>query len=178
MPYKALSERIKNQKQSRLKEVRISRAVEDYRAELSKPDPQKRACTIAKEHGIEKSYKTIINRYNNGRSIQEAHEDQQKLTTAEEAVLIDFLQQSADRGFPQSHHNITQYANLIHKNRLGEDCEKLGDTWVTRFLNRHRDILQMHWSWPLDTQWAESMNPEAKKRWFELLQEFVVEAGI
>ena len=178
MPYKALSKRIKNQKQSRLKEARISRAVEDYRAELSKPDPQKGARTIAKEHGIEKSYKTIINRYNNGRSIQEAHEDQQKLTAAEEAVLIDFLQQSADRGFPQSRHNITQYANLIRKNRLGEDCEKLGDTWVTRFLDRHRDILQMHWSRPLDTQRAQSMNPEAKKRWFELLQEFVVEAGI
>ena len=133
---------------------------------------------IAKEHGIEKSYKTIINRYNDGRSTQEAHEDQQKLTAAEEAVLVDFLEQSADRRFPQSHHNITQYTNLIHQNRLGPDCEGLGNTWVMQFLDRHGDILQMHWSRPLDTQRAQSMNPKAKRKWFELLQEFIVEAGI
>ena len=48
--------------------MQILQAVED-RAELSKPDQQKGACAIAKEHGIEKSYKTIINRYNNGRSV-------------------------------------------------------------------------------------------------------------
>ena len=96
----------------------------------------------------------------------------------EEAVLIDFLQQSTDYEFPKSHHNIVQYANLIRKNRLGEDCEKLGDTWVTCFLDRHCDVLQMHWSRPLDMQRAQSMNPEAKKRWFELLQECIVEAGI
>ena len=178
MPYKALSERVKSQKQSKLKEAQISRAVEDYRAEQSKPEPRKGVRVIAKEHGIEKLYKTIINRYNNGRSNQEAHEDQQKLTAAEEAVLVDFLEQSADRGFPQSRHNITQYANLICQNRLGPDCEGLGNTWVTRFLDRHRDALQMHWSRPLDTQRAQSMNPEAKRKWFELLQEFIVEAGI
>ena len=31
---------------------------------------------------------------------------------------------------------------------------------------------------PLDTQRAQSMNLEAKKKWFELLEEFVVKAGI
>ena len=119
MPYKALSECVKCQKRSKLKEEKISQAVEAYRAEQAKPKPQKGVCTIAKAHGIENSYKTIINRYNNGRSIQEAHEEQQKLTAAEEAILVDFLMQSADHGFPQSQHNITQYANLIHQNRLG-----------------------------------------------------------
>lgn len=55
---------------------------------------------------------------------------------------------------------------------------QIGDTWVGRFLERYRDRLQMHWSKPLDTQRAQSMNPEAKKKWFELLEEFVVKAGI
>jgi hypothetical protein len=107
-----------------------------------------------------------------------AHEQQQRLTAPEEAVLVDFLTQSADRGFPQSRRNITQYANLIRRNRLGSDSEKLGNSWVGRFLDRHRDIVQMHWSRPLDTQRAQSMNPEAKKKWFELLEECVVKAGI
>ena len=59
--------------------------------EENKPEPRKGARTIAKEHGIEKAYKTIINRYNDGRSMREAHEEQQKLTASEEAVLVDFL---------------------------------------------------------------------------------------
>ena len=39
MPYKALSERVKCQKQSKLKEEKISQAVEAYRAEQAKPEP-------------------------------------------------------------------------------------------------------------------------------------------
>jgi len=178
MPKKPLSERVKSQKQSKLKEERILAAVDAYKAEQAKPRPHKGVRAIAKEYGIEKCYKTIINRYNNMRSTTEAHEDQQNLTAAEEAVLVDFLMQSVDRGFPQSRHNITQYANLIRNNRLGKDCMRIGDTWVGRFLERHCDRLQMHWSKPLDTQRAQSMNPEAKKKWFELLEEFVVKAGI
>lgn len=178
MAKKALSERIKCQKQSKLKEKRILEAVEAYRAEQAKPGTRKGVCAIVKEHGIEKCYKTITNRYNNMWSTTEAHEDQQKLTAAEEAILVDFLVQSADHGFPQSQRNIAQYANLICNNRLGEDCTQIADTWVGWFLERHRDRLQMHWSKPLDTQRAQSMNPEAKKKWFELLEEFVVKVGI
>ena len=66
-------------------------------------------------------------------STMEAHEDQQKLTAAEEAVLVDFLMQSTDCGFPQSHHNIAQYTNLIRNNRLGKDCMQIRDTWVGQF---------------------------------------------
>ena len=36
----------------------------------------------------------------------------------------------------------------------------------------------MHWSKPLDTQRAHSMNPKAKKKWFELLEELLVKVGI
>jgi hypothetical protein len=178
MPKKPLSECVKSQKQSKLKEERILAAVDAYKAEQAKPRPHKGVRAIAKEHGIEKCYKTIINRYNNMRSTTEAHEDQQNLTAAEESILVDFLMQSADRGFPQSRRNITQYTNLICNNRLGKDCMWIGDTWVGWFLERHCDRLQMHWSKPLDTQRAQSMNPEAKKKWFELLEEFVVKAGI
>ena len=95
MPYEALSECVKCQKQSKLKEEKISQVVEAYRAEQAKPEPQKGVCAIAKAHGIENSYKTIINRYNNGRSIREAHKEQQKLTTflspLLQAPLIDLV---------------------------------------------------------------------------------------
>ena len=41
MPYKALSERIKSQNDSKLKEEKISQAIETYRVEQAKPELQK-----------------------------------------------------------------------------------------------------------------------------------------
>ncbi len=49
---------------------------------------------------------------------------------------------------------------------------------VFRFLDRHHDILQTHWSKPLDTQHAKSLNPVAVKSWFDIVEEFVVKLGI
>ena len=156
----------------------MAKAVDAYAAEQVKSSSWKGARTIAQEYGIANQWRTIVNRYDGGRSIRDAHKDQQKLTSAEEAVIVDFVNQSADRGFPQTCQNITQYANLVRHNCLGPDCEEVGDMWVGRFLDRQRDILQTHWSKPLDTQRAQAMNPKAKRKWFELLQEFLVDAGI
>ena len=125
---------------------------------------RKGAHKIAQEHGIENQWRTIINRYNGGRSRQEAHEEQQKLTPVEEVIIAEFVRESANHGFPMTLHNIEQYANLVRRNHLGADCTPLGENWVWRFLDCHRDILQTHWSKPLDTQWACTLSPETKKR--------------
>jgi hypothetical protein len=116
--------------------------------------------------------------YKGGRTQREASEEKQKLTPAEEATLVDFVFESADQGFPQTLRNISTYANLIRKGRLGDSCEPVGESWIGRFLDRNRETLQTHWSKPLDTQRARAMNPEAKKRWFQLLEEFVVKASV
>ena len=179
MPNKAHSERVKRQKQSHIKEETIQKAIDAYRKEQTlEPSQRKGARTIAKDFGIKNQWQTIIYRYKGGRSTREAHEDQQKLTPSEEIVIVDFVKQSADRGFPLTLRDIEQYANLVRKNRLGPNCVPVGESWVGRFLDRYRDVLQTHWSKPLDTQRARAMNPEAKKKWFELVEEFVVKAGI
>jgi hypothetical protein len=64
MPYKAISKRVKSQNDNKLKEEKIKQAVEAHTVEQAKPEPQKGARAIAKEYGVEKAYKTIINRYN------------------------------------------------------------------------------------------------------------------
>jgi len=156
----------------------MAKAVEAYEAEQAKSSSQKGACTIAREHGIQNQWRTIVDRDDGGRSICDVHKDQQKLSSAEEATLVDFFHQSTVCGFPQTHQNITQYANLICQNHLGSNCEEVGDTWVVQFLDQHHDNLQTLWSKPLDTQRAQAMNSEAKRKWFELLQEFVVKVGI
>ena len=153
--------------------------VHAYQLEQDKAENLRRgARIIAKEFGIENQWRTIINRHNGGRSIQEGHEDLQKLTPAEETVLVNFLNKSAARGFPQTPQNLANFANMIHRNCLGAKCEDVGESWAGRFLDHHWDILQTHWSKPLDTQRAHAMNLEAKKKWFELVEEFVVKLGI
>ena len=112
------------------------------------------------------------------RSTCEAHQDQQKLTASEEEVLVHFLEESADQGFPQSIEQITTLATTVCHARLGPDCPEIGGSWAGHFLNRHCAALQTHWSKSLDTQRARSMNPEAKKGWFKLLEDFVVKLGI
>ena len=179
MPYKALSEHVKRQNKSRAKEATMQNAVNAYHQEQALPANMRRgARKIAEDFGIPKQWQTIFNRYNGGRSMQEAHEAQQNLTPAEEGILVDFLNQSAEQGFPQPHKSIEALATLLRKARLGDNCDTLGESWVHRFLDRHRAVLQTHWSKPLDTQRARAMNPEAKKAWFDLLENFVVKAGI
>ena len=155
MAKKALSEHVKRAKQSYLREVKMWEAVDAYGREQTKPkNLQKGARVIAREHGIDSQWRTITNRYRGRKSNAEAHEAQQKLTPSEEQVLVTFLNESAERGFPQTFQNIENYANLIRRGRLGDDCPPVGESWVGRFLDRHRSILQTHWSKPLDTQRA------------------------
>ncbi|KAJ3499646.1 hypothetical protein NMY22_g19492 [Coprinellus aureogranulatus] len=76
------------------------------------------------------------------------------------------------------HREIEQYANVLRQAKLGTECEPVGKTWVFRFLDRHRDVLQPHWSKPLDTQRANSLNPISVQSWFEVIKKFIVDAGI
>ena len=107
MAKKALSERVKRQKQSHLKEEKLQKAIDVYREEQKlEPSQRKGARKIAKDFGVENRWQTIIYRYKGGRSTREVHEEQQKLTPAEEVVLVDFVKQSAECGFPPALKNI------------------------------------------------------------------------
>lgn len=131
---------------------------------------------IADEFGVKKS--TLERRFNGkGCSTQKFHTDQQKLTAAEENVLANFVSESAGVGFPLSHREIIRYADAVLQSRLGAS-ESLGKQWIFRFLDRHHEKLQTHWSRPLDMQRANALNPQAVKSWFEILDKFVVQLGI
>lgn len=178
MPYRALSEHVKLQNKARVKEAKLQAALAEYTLEQTKPLHERRgARSIATAHGITTQWRTILTRHNGGRSIREAHEDQRNLTPAEEIVLVHFLEESASRGYPQSLTAIQRIARTIQENRCGSGA-KIGDDWSARFLDRHRDVLQTHWSKHLDTSRARAMNPEAKKQWFQLVEDFIVKLGI
>ena len=129
MAKKALPEHVKRAKRSYLKEAKMWEAVDMFSCEQTKPkNLQKGAHIIAQEHGIDSQWRTITNRYRGRKSNAEAHEAQQKLTPSEEQVLVTFLNESAECGFPQTFRNIKNYANLIHRGRLGDDCPPVGES--------------------------------------------------
>ena len=76
------------------------------------------------------------------------------------------------------HCEIQHYANLVLQSHLGPDCELLSHKWVFKFLDRQHEHLQTFWSKPLDMQCAYSLNPKAVKLWFDLIEEFIIKAGI
>jgi len=96
----------------------------------------------------------------------------QRLTPLEERVVVDHILFSADRGFPMKPRHVVNHANEILKSRGAETIDPESN-WVHRFLDRHRDELQTHWSKPLDTERARSLNPTAVAKWFELVKELV-----
>ena len=175
MTGRALSERAKKQQASNANEQRMQSAILDKQLE-NEHGVSKSLRRVAFAHSISKS--TLQRRTKGGQSIQEFNVSKQKLTCAEEQVLVDFILESANRGFPLDHKAIRHHANAIRESRLGEDCEKCKRAWVTRFLNRHRDTLQTHWSKSLDTQRAKCLNPEAVESWFKIVKTFITDKGV
>jgi hypothetical protein len=74
-------------------------------------------------------------------------------------VLKNFILKSADHGFPMTLKQIHYYANLI----LGATYQPIGESWPGRFIERHCDTLQTHWSKPFDMQQSCGMTLEARK---------------
>lgn len=175
----AHSERFKRCKKQQVKNTAERKAVAALKAqELESDDgvPRRSLRAIAKQFGVSRS--TLSKRMRGQRSAAEFNASRQKLLPTEERVLADFVKESADRGFPLTHKHIDFYANALLHTRLGPDYEPVGEQWTNRFLERFHDELQMHWSRPLDMQRAQSLNPEAVAAWFDLVEKFVVKAGV
>jgi hypothetical protein len=178
---RARSERVKKQKLSHAKDERMNAAILEWERQRQDhgggvDDQQRSLRDIADSHGVSKS--TLARRVQGGQSIREFNATKQLLSTAEEAVLVQFIIESADRGFPLNHDLIKFYVNAIIASRAGADADMCGKKWVFGFLDRHHDVLQSHWSKPLDTQRAKCLNPEAVRSWFDIVEKFVVELGI
>jgi len=54
----------------------------------------------------------------------------------------------------------------------------VGKKWIYTFLDRNWDKVHTHWSKPLDMQRAQSLNPDAMKHWFNLVEELIVKPRI
>jgi hypothetical protein len=147
---RALSKAVQNQKIQKKKDVKMERTLEDYRQNaLKAKEIQVSLRVLAERNGVDKE--TLRRRANGRQGITEMNVKKQWLTPNEERVVLDHILMSADRGFPMKPRAVVLSANEILKSRGAETIDPESN-WVHRFLNRHRDELQMHWSKPLDSQ--------------------------
>ncbi|KIJ34365.1 hypothetical protein M422DRAFT_81380, partial [Sphaerobolus stellatus SS14] len=87
------------------------------------------------------------------------------LTPVQEGLLLDYMLESADQGFPLAHQNIEQFPNAILK-ASPSSRRRIGQNWVDWPVERHHDQLQLHWNKPLDTAHAHPLNLTAVYHWF------------
>ena len=171
----ALSNRLKKRLESAKKSIQLEQAVHAYKLELTKPTDQRIGLrSIAKQFpGV--AYGTLWRRVQGGRSIQEFNASKQKVTKAEEEVLVQLIETASDWSNPLTYEDIAQFANEIIRRREEDDFELVGVSWVYRFLQRHHGRVQTFWSKPLDTQRAKSLNPVNVAHWFKVLKSEVID---
>jgi hypothetical protein len=145
---------------------KIEAAVAAYIAQQELPSEERKGSQqIAQEFGG-CGYRTILHRAKGKLSMTSFNAAKQKLSTSQENVLADFLVQSAGRGFGRTHSQVYEEATAIYVANGGNSNKPLGKNWVDRFLERHHEKLQTHWTKPLDTQRANALNPATTHHWF------------
>jgi hypothetical protein len=154
-------------------------AVERYRQELQKKDGKIRgARKICEEVEIEHknktgnhiqlSHATVMRHANGGKPMAEFNAGKRLLSKDEEEVILGFIQETANRGFPLSHRRLREHANSIIKAR-NSSFEGVGENWTDRFVLSHSERIKTIWSTSLEGNRARSANPTNNKEWFNLL---------
>jgi hypothetical protein len=186
---RAVSQAVQDAKQLRQKNERMQRAVETYHIEVEKKQAglkAKSARQVAREHDVPRS---TMERLAGGKlSMSAFNAAKQKLSPAKERVLVEYIKESADIGFPLSHKQIQAAAEAIIQSESPKDVSsatgsmedgKLGKRWVDRLLVRHHDELAGHWSKPLDMIRAKALNPAAVHHWFhDVVRKEIVNAEV
>lgn len=141
----------------------------------------------AKAHGIPPS--TFNNRVKGGKSVAEAHEPFQRLSTAEEKALVNWIIRMQATGHPVRHCFIRELAQeMLHNSIVSEsngpisglivpaDLETIGESWVQRFLHRHPN-LQTIFSETIETSRLK-VTKKALTIWFEVIRNVITEYDI
>lgn len=164
----------------------MSRAVKAYNLELKKPYHQRhglrRVCLDFEKLNYEAtgtyiklSHATLRRLADGGRTASEAQADRAWLTDAETDVVINFIIEMADRGFPLSHRRLKEHVDMLCRSRLGDAFPEkgVGINWTYKFAMKHRDRLKLSDSRPLEDKRGRAVNPHTNKAWFDLLEETI-----
>jgi hypothetical protein len=127
---------------------------------------------IAKKFGVDES--TLRRRHQGKCSTRvEAAQERKNLSTQQEEELVKYIEDLTSKGLPPTRAMIQNFASVVAKKEVGK-------SWVSRFLNRHKDTLLPKWSTGIDSNRHKADSYEKYKLYFNLLhskmQEYEVEA--
>jgi hypothetical protein len=106
-----------------------------------------------------------------GMTREKANTNRRWLTDPEEDIVIDFIVEMADRGFPLSHRRLKEHVDIICTARLGNTfpAKGVGENWTYRFSQRNGERIKMSRSRPLEDKRGRGANPHTNKAWWTLL---------
>ena len=96
-------------------------------------------------HGTLKSW------IDGGTSKSQSAAQRLKLSPEEEAVMVQYLTETAKCGFPDTPRRAVMHANCILRERTGDPTICVGHNWIDCFLNCHKSQLSQYWSTTLTT---------------------------
>lgn len=177
----AKSETLKAREARAIKDDLMSRAVLAYRGELAKPSGQKRKSLRAicddfqdiffQETGkvIRLSHTVLSRLVTGGQTLQQANSAKSHLTEGEVDIVINFVVECGNRGFPLSHRRLKEHVEKILRAWIGEGFPGLGKNWTQRFAEKYKDRIKVSWSVSLEEKRGQGANPHSNEAWWKLL---------
>ncbi|KAH9165071.1 hypothetical protein EDB89DRAFT_1911699 [Lactarius sanguifluus] len=149
----AKSNALKSQIARKQKDNLMAQAVALYQAEKAmstrgRPASLCAACWIISDDyysrtqiQIHLDHNTLARLSNGGRSLTEANREKSWLTSEEQEIIVQFVIESARRGFPLSPKCLWEHTEYILRARLGDKFPEdgLGKNWPSRFIRKHYD---------------------------------------
>jgi hypothetical protein len=187
MPGRAKSDTKKAQLAQKAHDDLMAQAVAAYCTELKKPLGLKKwgARTICKDFeslnkhatgkDIKLSYSTLMRLAGGGKTRAQSNAEGCWLSDAEVDVVITFIGEIGNRGFPLSHRRLKEHVDSICRARLGDlfPVGGVGKNWTDRFVEKHSEAIKMSWSRPLGTKCGRAVNPFTKEAFYKLLGDTV-----
>ena len=187
MPGRAKSDTKKSQLARKAHDDLMAQAVEAYHIELNKRPGLKirGAHTICKDFEalnmqatgryIKLSFSTLTRLTMGGKTKAMSNAKRCWLTNVEVAVVIAYIGEIGNRGFPLSHKRLKGHIDTICRACLGAlfPAEGVGKNWTDHFVEKHSDAIKMSWSRPLETKRGRAVNPFTKNAFYELLGDMV-----
>lgn len=142
------------------RENMIQAAIADFR---SGAYPSQRAAAAA--YGIPRS--TLSTRIAGRQSSRVGHQNQQRLTPAQEEFIADWILEEADRGYPPSHARAREMAARFL--RANGDLQPLGHKWVSHFKERNPRVATVIGR-RIEASRIKGTSPEQLQAFFDLFQ--------
>ena len=144
----------------------IDLAMKFYTECLEAGDPVS-FCACATQFGV--NWETLHQCIAGRESQKEANSYMSWFTPEEEQVLIKYLIEIAEHGFPDTKWYLRECVNTLLRAKKGELTFYVGVNWVDHWLGCHKDHLQKYWNTSLDSVHAKALNPTTVVDYFSKL---------